>query len=314
MSDFKRIVFAGTPDFAADILGELLSYNYPIVGVYSQPDRPAGRGRKLTPSPVKKLALESNLPVYQPESLRNTNAEKQFADLKPDLLIVVAYGLILPPVILDIPTHGCMNVHASLLPRWRGAAPIQRAIWAGDCTSGVCIMKMDQGLDTGPVYHQDSCFVDNDLTSADLQKKLVDLGGDALIYTLENFDDLTPTPQETEGITYAHKIKKQDGKINWQHTAREIKNQICALNPWPVAYSELNGQRIRIWQAKTNYDERSPQKPGTIVAVSKESIDVACGIGTLHIKKIQLAGGKVLNAHESFNSNKSPLQVERCFI
>ena len=247
-----RIVFAGTPDFAVPCLQAAARHNE-VVAVYTQPDRPAGRGRGLTASPVKQAALERGLPVYQPLSLRDPAAQAELAALQPDLLVVVAYGLILPQAVLDIPTHGCWNVHASLLPRWRGAAPIQRAIQAGDSHSGVCLMQMEAGLDTGPVLLEQSLELAADETGGSLHDKLAALGAQVLADGLGLLRaGLRPVarPQPAEGVEYAHKLDKAEARLQWSEDAQVLERQVRAFNPWPVAEAQLQGERVRIHAAQ----------------------------------------------------------------
>ena len=304
MTAFKRIVFAGTPDFAATILQGLLAKQWPITAVYSQPDRPAGRGRKLQASAVKQVALEYDLPVYQPHTLRKPEAQAELQALQPDLFIVVAYGLILPPAVLAIPRDGCINVHASLLPRWRGAAPIQRAILAGDQETGVSIMQMDKGLDTGPVYHMENLNIEPEMTSAQLHDALALLGAKCLDQSLRRIadDKLTPIAQVTNGVTYAEKISKDEALINWQSSAQAIARQVRAFNPWPVAFTHLNDQRLRIWQAQAVPAVDDKFAPGCVDAVGSDYVSVATVNGSLQIQRLQLAGGKMISVQDLQNA------------
>ncbi|MDR9424677.1 MAG: methionyl-tRNA formyltransferase, partial [Marinobacter sp.] len=247
-----RIVFAGTPDFAATALKALLKAGHDIVGVYSQPDRPAGRGRKLVPGPVKQVALDADIPVFQPLSLKSEDAQQELAALKPDVMIVAAYGLILPKAVLDIPTHGCLNIHASLLPRWRGAAPIHRAIAAGDTQTGITIMQMDEGLDTGDMLLKVTTPIRSDDTGGSLHDRLADLGGEAIVEALNQLarGDLGPEPQNDNEACYAHKLSKEEGHIDWQRSAADIERLVRAFNPWPGTFTDLGDQRIRIHMAQ----------------------------------------------------------------
>lgn len=292
-----RIVFAGTPDFAAQHLSHLLDADFNVVGVYTQPDRPAGRGKKLQPSAVKQLAEANQLAVFQPESLKAEAAQEELKALKPDVMVVVAYGLLLPQSVLDIPTRGCVNVHGSLLPRWRGAAPIQRAIWAGDTESGVAVMQMEAGLDTGPVLLEKRCAIDPDETSASLYKKLEALGPQALIQTLKNLDayHAKAQVQNDQQATYAKKLTKAEAKIDWNKSAAFIERCTRAFIPWPVSWCEsgqLGEQKtIKVIEAEIAQGA-SQAAPGTIVQTSSDGIDVATGDGVLRITKAQMPGKK----------------------
>lgn len=292
-----RIVFAGTPDIARIGLEKLLTTSHEIVGVFTQPDRPAGRGRKLTPTPVKELALAHHLPVFQPIGFKKQpEALEALRTLSPDLMVVIAYGLLLPQSVLDIPKLGCWNVHVSLLPRWRGAAPIQRAIEAGDAQTGVCIMQMDAGLDTGDILLQATTSISSKDTAQTLHDRLAVLGANTLMIALEQREQekLRGIPQSQEGVSYAHKLSKEEANVNWMSTASQLDCQIRAFNPWPVAYSFLEGERIRIWTAEVLPRQTTTALAGSIVAVSNDGIDVACHGGVLRLKQLQMAGGKVL--------------------
>ena len=304
-----RIVFAGTPDFAVPCLQAAARHNE-VVAVYTQPDRPAGRGRGLTASPVKQAALERGLPVYQPLSLRDPAAQAELAALQPDLLVVVAYGLILPKAVLDIPTHGCWNVHASLLPRWRGAAPIQRAIQAGDSHSGVCLMQMEAGLDTGPVLLEQSLELAADETGGSLHDKLAALGAQVLADGLGLLRaGLRPVarPQPAEGVEYAHKLDKAEARLQWSEDAQVLERQVRAFNPWPVAEAQLQGERVRIHAAQAI--PGVPGMPvGSVLAATKAGIDIACGKGALRLLVVQREGGKPVAAADYLNARRD-LQV-----
>ncbi len=304
-----RIVFAGTPDFAVPCLQAAARHNE-VVAVYTQPDRPAGRGRGLTASPVKQAALERGLPVYQPLSLRDPAAQAELAALQPDLLVVVAYGLILPQAVLDIPTHGCWNVHASLLPRWRGAAPIQRAIQAGDSHSGVCLMQMEAGLDTGPVLLEQSLELAADETGGSLHDKLAALGAQVLADGLGLLRaGLRPVarPQPAEGVEYAHKLDKAEARLQWSQDAQVLERQVRAFNPWPVAEAQLQGERVRIHAAQAI--PGVPGMPvGSVLAATKAGIDIACGKGALRLLVVQREGGKPVAAADYLNARRD-LQV-----
>ena len=290
-----RLIFAGTPDFAVSSLRALLETDHPPIAVYTQPDRPAGRGRRLAPSPVKIQALAAGMPVYQPTSLRDPAVQAELAALAPDLLVVAAYGLILPPAVLAIPRLGCVNVHASLLPRWRGAAPIQRAILAGDTETGICIMQMAAGLDTGPVYARSSYPIPPDMTGGELHDHLAALGAITLRQTLPNLlaGTLIPQPQDDTRATYATKLEKAETELDWTQPAPMLERRVLAFNPYPVAQTHLDGQTVRIWRARA---EESPcdAPPGTVVHEGPTGIGVACGSGVLSLTKVQLPGGRPL--------------------
>jgi methionyl-tRNA formyltransferase len=293
-----RIVFAGTPEFAVQPLKALLHSKHSVIAVFTQPDRPAGRGQILHQSPIKALAQLHHIPVYQPHRLKNPEEQAKLFELQPDLLIVVAYGLLLPKTILDIPKFGCINIHASLLPRWRGAAPIQHAILTGDKMTGICTMQMDEGLDTGDVLLRVPCAITPQETSKTLHDKLATLGADALLETLEKLEKkaLFPQKQNATIATVATKISKADAKIDWQESAEVIDRKVRAFNSWPVAFSELSGQTIRIWSAKPNLTATVNHKikPGSIIEIHKDSMDVATGDGILTLLEMQLPGGKRL--------------------
>lgn len=305
MTEPLRILFAGTPDFAAHILDTLLASPYQLVGVYTQPDRPAGRGKKLTPSPVKQLALTHDLPVYQPVNFRAEPDRDQLSALKPDIMIVVAYGLILPQSVLDIPRLGCLNVHASLLPRWRGAAPIQRAIEAGDPETGVTIMQMDAGLDTGAMLVKRTTPISTDDTSATLHDRLARLGADALLDALQQAanDTLRPEPQDDAHACYAHKLLKDEGRLDWQQSADTLARRIQAFNPWPIAFCRIGETTVRIWNARSTAGG-DDLVPGTIISADKSAITVACGQGNLQITRLQWPGGKPLAVSDMLNARR----------
>jgi methionyl-tRNA formyltransferase len=303
-----RIVFAGTPDFAATALKALLDNHYPVSAVYTQPDRPAGRGRKLVPGPVKQVALDHQLPVFQPESLKTAEAQEELRALAPDVMIVAAYGLILPPEVLAIPTHGCLNIHASLLPRWRGAAPIQRAIAAGDRETGITIMQMDKGLDTGDMLLTRTTPITDEETGGSLHDRLAELGGEAIVAALKALqaDELRAEPQDDSQACYAHKLSKQDGHINWQAPAREIHNLVRAFNPWPGTYTDLDDQRIRIHQTEI-LAETGPEAPGTILRRTRDGVDVRCGDQSLRILRLQLPGSRAQSVNDLINGGREIL-------
>ncbi|WP_288984938.1 methionyl-tRNA formyltransferase [uncultured Pseudoalteromonas sp.] len=300
MTQPLRIIFAGTPDFAARHLQALIDSEHQIVGVYSQPDRPAGRGKKLKASEVKALALEHDLPVFQPQSLKTDEALEELSSLNADIMIVVAYGLILPKAILDAPRLGCLNVHGSILPRWRGAAPIQRAIWAGDQQTGVTIMQMDEGLDTGDMLHISRCPIDSTETSASLYAKLAELGPDALIDTINRLanGDITPEPQNDADANYAKKLSKDEANIDWSMDAEQIERNIRAFNPWPVCFTQMRGNTVKIYQA--NVVEQSGAA-GTVLASDKNGIVVACGKHALSISELQPQGKKPMAINNFLN-------------
>lgn len=305
MSDSLRIIFAGTPDFAARHLDALLSSEHQIVGVFTQPDRPAGRGKKLMPSPVKVLAEEKGLPVFQPVSLRPQDNQQLVADLNADVMVVVAYGLILPKAVLDMPRLGCINVHGSLLPRWRGAAPIQRSLWAGDQQTGVTIMKMDVGLDTGDMLYKLACPITAEDTSATLYDKLAELGPKGLIDTLSQLARGTAQPQvqDEAQVTYAEKLSKEEALVDWSLSAAQLERCIRAFNPWPMSYLVIDGQPVKVWKASVIGGQASAE-PGTIVEVNKQGIQVATGDGILNLESLQPAGKKAMSAQDLLNSRR----------
>lgn len=311
-----RVIYAGTPDFAVAGLTALLNSEHQVIAVYTQPDRPAGRGRKIKPGPVKQLALDHNIPVLQPLSLRDKQAQQQLAALKPDLMVVAAYGLILPEAVLNIPTLGCINIHASLLPRWRGAAPIQYSILAGDTESGVTIMQMNKGLDTGDMLLKGSCPIDLCDSAVNLHDKLAELSGPLLLEAISQLAKgiAQPTQQDDSLATYAPKILKQDACIDWNSKATDISLQVRAYNDWPIAYTQLGNERVRVWAAEpvdSNVDPAA--KPGTILDCQPGGITVACGEGALKLKKIQFAGGKALSARDILNAGKVRIQIGDLF-
>ena len=292
-------------DFAARHLAALLSSDHEVVAVYTQLDKPAGRGQKLTASPVKDLALAHDLPVYQPASLRNEEAQAELAALGADLMVVVAYGLILPKAVLDTPRLGCLNVHGSLLPRWRGAAPIQRAIWAGDAETGVTIMQMDVGLDTGAMIRKVSCTIASDETSASLYDKLAELGPQALVDTLDAMaaGDTTAEAQDDALANYAQKLSKEEARIDWSMEAVAIERCIRAFNPWPISWFEVADQTIKVWQAEV-IDSDHGQSAGTLLKADKQGIDVATGKGVLRLLTLQPPGKKAMSVPDLLNSRR----------
>ena len=298
-----KLIFAGTPEFAARHLQALLDAGHPVVGVYTQPDRPAGRGQKLMPSPVKQLASQHNIPLFQPSSLRDPMAQAELAALRPDLLLVVAYGLILPQAVLDIPRLGCINSHASLLPRWRGAAPIQRAIQAGDGESGVTLMQMEAGLDTGPMLCKVSTPICAEDTAGSLHDRLAELGAQAMAAAIGPLvrGELRGEKQDDSLATYAHKLNKDEARIDWQQPATELDRQIRAFNPWPISHAQLDGETVKVLSA---VPEQASGPAGTILSANKDGLTVACGEGALRLTRLQMPGGKALAFADLFNSRR----------
>ena len=305
MSDSLRIIFAGTPDFAARHLDALLSSEHQVVGVFTQPDRPAGRGKKLMPSPVKVLAEEKGVPVFQPVSLRPQENQQLVADLQADVMVVVAYGLILPKAVLDMPRLGCINVHGSLLPRWRGAAPIQRSLWAGDIETGVTIMQMDVGLDTGDMLHKLACPITTEDTSGSLYDKLAELGPEGLLHTLTQLAEGTAVPevQDESLVTYAEKLSKEEARVDWSLSAAQLERCIRAFNPWPMSYIVIDEQPVKIWQASV-IDTATNATPGTILEANRQGIQVATGDGILNLLSLQPAGKKAMGVQDLLNSRR----------
>jgi len=297
-----NLIFAGTPEFAVPTLRALLEAGHRILAVYTQPDRPAGRGRKLAQSPVKEFALAQNIEVRQPTTLRNDAEVAALRALEPDAMIVIAYGLLLPKSILEIPRHGCINVHASLLPRWRGAAPIQRAIEAGDVASGVTIMQMEEGLDTGPMLATAKTPISSDDTGASLHDRLSTLGAALLVETLAQLGRgaVTSQLQDNTQATYATKLKKEEARLDWTADAALLARRVRAFNPWPVAHTTLEGQTLRIWNAHPE-ESSATASPGTVLAADAHGILVQCGHGALLITKLQPEGGKALDARAFLN-------------
>ena len=303
-----NLIFAGTPEFAVPALKALLAAGHTLLAVYTQPDRPAGRGRKLGVSAVKAFALERGLRVHQPVTLKSEDETATLQALQPDALVVIAYGLILPKPILSIPRYGCINVHASLLPRWRGAAPIQRAIEAGDTTTGVTIMQMDEGLDTGAMLAKAETPIGDDDTAATLHDRLAELGGRLLVETLARLarGDLTPQAQDNAQASYAAKLKKEEARLDWNTDAGRLARRVRAFNPWPVAHTTLDGQTLRLWQAHAESGAPAGQPPGSVLAADAEGVRVQCATGVLRITRLQPEGGKVLDARAFLNGRPVP--------
>ncbi|CAK9886469.1 MAG: Methionyl-tRNA formyltransferase [Candidatus Erwinia impunctatus] len=304
MSDSLRIIFAGTPDFAATHLQALLKSKHDVVGVFTQPDRPAGRGNKLTPGPVKQLAEQHQVAVFQPGTLRSDQAQQTIADLNADIMVVVAYGLLLPAPVLSLPRLGCINVHGSLLPRWRGAAPIQRALWAGDIETGVTIMQMDVGLDTGDMLHKITCPIHPTDTSASLYNRLAELGPQALIETLTALakDRCIRQSQDDNLACYAAKLTKEEAKLDWNLPAAQLERSIRAFNPWPVCYFSVEGTTIKVWKASVL--PHSNAAPGEIILADKSGLQVATSEGVLNFETLQPAGKKAMTVQDLLNSRR----------
>jgi len=308
MTQPLRIVFAGTPEFAAEHLEALLAAGQRPIAVYTQPDRPAGRGQKLMPSPVKQLALQHGIPVHQPVTLRDPAAQAELAALEPDLMAVVAYGLILPQAVLDIPRLGCINSHASLLPRWRGAAPIQRAIEAGDGESGITVMRMEAGLDTGPMLLKVATPIQPADTGGSLHDRLAGLGAAALVEAIGRLTagELQGERQDDALATYAHKLNKDEARLDWNRPAVELERLIRAFDPWPVSHTSLNGTPLKVFAA---FVEPGSGAPGTLLAVGRDGLTVACGGGALRLTRLQLPGGKPLAFAELYHSRREQFAV-----
>ena len=298
-----RIIYAGTPEFAVPALEALESSEHEILAVYTQPDRPAGRGQVLQSSPVKQYANAQKIPVEQPQSFEQIADLHKLSSFNADLMVVAAYGIILPQDVLNIPRHGCLNIHASLLPRWRGAAPIQRAIQAGDAVTGITIMQMDKGLDTGDILAKTEIALDDQINAAVLHDKLSQLGADLLLEVISQLQQgsLNPQPQRAELSSYATKLNKQEAEINWFRSAVEIQQEVRAFNPWPVSYTELDGRLVKIWQAEVVTD-KSTTDPGRILRHDKTGIYVACESDVLKINELQFSGKKKHNAGQVLNA------------
>ncbi|TCS43895.1 methionyl-tRNA formyltransferase [Reinekea marinisedimentorum] len=309
-----RIIFAGSPEFAAEHLKTLIASEHEVVAVYSQPDRPAGRGRKLTASPVKAVALENDIPVEQPLNFKTEESVATLRGYNADIMVVVAYGIILPQVVLDAPRLGCINVHASVLPRWRGAAPIHRALLAGDDKSGVTIMQMDAGLDTGDMLIVSECPIQADDTSEQLHDRLIEIGQPALLEALAQLEAgrAKPVKQDDARANYAHKLEKSEGLIDWHKTAAQIDCQIRGLTPWPGAFTSWQGQNVRIHKARPCSDTTAAQ-PGAIVAMSANGFEVATGSGTLLLEVLQMPGKKAMSARDILNARKAAFEESPVF-
>lgn len=309
-----RLIFAGSPAFAAHILSALLGSEHDVCAVYTQPDRPVGRGRQLQANPVKTLALAASLPVCQPLSLKTPTAHADLAAWQADLMVVAAYGLLLPAAMLDIPKQGCINVHASLLPRWRGASPIQQAILHGDAKTGVSIMQMAPGLDDGDVLHQAVLPLHATETAGELHESLAELGAQALLQTLNNLGHFqrTACSQDPTQVTFAPKLLKQQARIDWQKPALDLAREIRAYQPWPIAHTQLSDVAIRLWAAEV-CEPTNSASPGTILAATAEGLTVACGSQALRILSLQLPGRKRLDFDQVFNAHRDLFQPGLCF-
>jgi len=305
-----RIAYAGTPEFAVSPLIALLGSRHTVVGVLTQPDRPKGRGRQVASSAVKLCAQQHQIPVSQPQSLRDDAGRADLVAWQPDILVVVAYGLILPRTVLDLPRLGCVNIHASLLPRWRGAAPIQRAVLAGDAQTGVTLMRMDAGLDTGPILLQQSVPIGAADTAGSLHDSLSEIGAHALLTALDGMESgaLQPRPQPSDGVTYAAKINKSEAIIDWTQSADEIARKVRAFNPWPIAESQLEGEQLRLYAVSPSLS-RPTGMPGTITVTANGDVTVVCGTGAVTLEEVQRPGGRRISARDWANS--SPLAGRR---
>lgn len=305
-----RIIFAGTPDFAARHLAALLDSHHEVIGVYTQPDRPAGRGKKLTASPVKELALEHAIPVFQPENFKSDEAKQELADQNADLMVVVAYGLLLPQAVLDTPKLGCINVHGSILPRWRGAAPIQRSIWAGDAETGVTIMQMDIGLDTGDMLSIATLPIEATDTSASMYNKLAELGPVALVDCLSTIANGTAVAekQNDDLANYAKKLSKEEAKIEWTMNADAIERCVRAFNPWPMSHFSVEDKAIKVWQSRVE-TYTGNATPGTIIQADKTGIYVATGSNAIVFEQLQVPGKKAMGVQDILNSRKEWFEV-----
>lgn len=301
-----KIIFAGTPEFAAKSLAALVENNFDIIAVYTQPDRPAGRGKKLMPSEVKAVALEHDIPVYQPLNFKSDEALDELKALDADLMIVAAYGIILPKAVLEAPKLGCINIHASLLPRWRGAAPIQRAIQHNDDETGITIMQMDEGLDTGDMLLKLSTEISPEDTGGSLHDRLAELGAEAILSYLRSKPEvITATKQDDSLANYAHKLSKQEALLDFNKNAAALAREVRAFNPWPVSYLEQDGKRIRVFEAEV--EQGKPAAPGTVLEKSAHGVLIACNEQALRITRLQLPGGKQISAQDFFNGGQALL-------
>lgn len=309
-----KIIFAGTPVFAEKSLASLYHSEHQVIAVYTQPDKPAGRGKKITMSPVKQFALQHNIPVFQPKTLRAPEAQAQLRELQADVMVVAAYGLILPEAVLSIPKYGCINVHGSLLPRWRGAAPVQHAILAGDNETGITIMQMDKGLDTGDMLLKEAVEITPEETGGGLHDKLAALGAKMIVEAMDDLEanQLTPQKQDDALANYANKIEKQHAQINWHDTASQIERMIRAYHPWPVAYTSLSDIVVKVHQACLS-DQTSAEKPGTIIAHTKQGFIVATRMGCLEILTMQLPGKKAMSVKDILNAKAELFSVGKVF-
>ena len=307
-----KIIFAGTPEFAASSLQAIIDNGHSVIAVYTQPDRPAGRGKKVLKSDVKLVAERNSIPVFQPEKLTDDAAQKELSALTPDLMIVAAYGLILPEAVLETPTLGCVNIHASLLPRWRGAAPIQRAIQAGDTETGITIMQMDEGLDTGDMLLKEHTPITAEDTGGSLHDRLATMGASCIVQYLDQIRQdphaFEASAQDSTQANYAHKLTKQEAEINWSLDARQICSNVRAFNPWPVSYCVASDARIRIFEAE-HVIHTGSESSGTVLEKAKEGILVKCGQDAIRIKKLQIPGGKALDAQSFVNGGKALLNA-----
>lgn len=299
----KKIIFMGTPEFALASLESLVKSGYEVIATYTQPPRPKGRGHSEVKSPIHQFSLENNIPVHTPATLKSLEEQQKFKDLNADLAIVVAYGLLLPKTILEAPKLGCINVHASLLPRWRGASPIHRAIEAGDKKTGITIMQMDEGLDTGPMLHTKAITIDNDDTSQTLHKKMLKLSSQALLECLPSIltKQIKPIPQPKEGITYAHKLKKEEGNLSFDSSAEITANKIRAFTPWPGSTTFLDNQPIKIIEARAIISP-STYSPGTWIVTKKNQLLISCKTGAIQLKMLQRPGAKPISDSDFLNS------------